>query len=500
MRHFLLLLLFASAAWQTLPAVRPNVLFISVDDMNDWINCLGGYAGKVHTPNLDRLAARGTLFTNAHCASPKCAPSRTALMTGLMPSSTGLYDNGHWWYPNMPEAVTLPMHFRNQGYKTVGAGKIHHHTAGSNPPHQWDEFQPLVFRDDPWFRTDKRNYPWSESGPNPPDFPFGGVKKLGHENDWGSLPLAEEALDDVRTVDAALAHLKAESDKPFFIACGLFRPHLPWYVPQAYFDMYKLDEIVLPAVFTADLDDLPKPASKLAADRRQDFEQIKKAGKWREAVRAYLACISFADAQIGRLLNALDEGPHAADTIIVLWSDHGWHLGEKQHWHKSTLWERATRVPLIISAPGFSPGRCARPVNLIDLYPTLSELCQLPVVDGLDGISLAPLLRNPESVRERPSVTEFLEGNAAVRDERYRYIRYHDGSEELYDHQTDPHEWHNRADDPEMAAIKAGLLKWLPQSWAAAAPGKKAFVFDPVSHSWTEKASGRVFNPTDHKP
>ncbi len=500
-RLFLLLTLGVTPCVTAAEAPRPNVLFIVVDDMNDWINGLGGYAGKVRTPNLDRLAARGTLFTNAHCASPKCSPSRAAVLTGRMPSSTGIYDNGHWWYPHMPEVVTIPMHFRNNGYRVEGAGKIHHHTAGSNPPHQWDAFEPLLFRDDPWFRGDKVNYPWSKSGPKPPGFPFSGVPGLGSENDWGSPPIAEADMDDVHTVDASLAYLKAARDKPFFIACGLFRPHLPWYVPKAYFDLYNLDEIVLPKVESADLDDVPKPGRKLSAEGREDFEQIQKAGKWRQAVQAYLASISFADAQIGRLLDGLDASPQAANTVIVLWSDHGWHLGEKEHWHKSTLWERATRVPFIIAAPGYAPGRCARPVNLIDLYPTLIELCGLPAsVSGLDGLSLVPLLRDPQAARERPSVTEFKEGNAAVRDERYRYIRYQNGGEELYDHQDDPQEWHNRAADPAFAKIKTDLAKWLPKTWAPAAPDKKAFVFDPSSYSWTEKATGRVYQPSATSP
>ncbi len=486
------ILLLLACSWLFAPPSEAgsNILFIAVDDMNDWVAGLGGYRGPVHTPNLDRLAARGTLFTNAHCPSPKCAPSRAAILLGRYPSVTGLYDNGHWWRPHLPEAVTLPMHFRSHGYRVTGAGKIHHHTAGFNPPEQWDAYEPLLFREDPWFRGDKRNYAWSESSDYPAGFPFSGVKKLGHENDWGFLPITEPEYDDSGTVAAVIRQLEAAAagTQPFFIACGLFRPHLPWYAPQEYFDLYQLEDIVLPEVYAGDLDDLPKPARELAAKGREDFERIQKAGKWREAVRAYLAAISFADAQIGRVLDALDRNPHAKDTIIVLWSDHGWHLGEKWHWHKSTLWERATRVPLIIAAPGFAPARCARPVNLIDLYPTLVELCGLPAPkDGLQGRSLVPLLRDPQGERDEPSVTEFLAGNAAARDERYRYIRYHDGSEELYDHESDPHEWHNRAADPSLSEVKARLVKALPQEWAEPAPGKSAYHFDPTMHTWKTK-------------
>jgi choline-sulfatase len=474
-------------------ALKPNVLMISVDDMNDWISCLGGYPGTVHTPHLDRLAARGVLFTNAHCPSPKCAPSRAAILLGQYPSTTGLYDNNHWWFPHQPECVTLPMHFRAHGYRAVGSGKVHHHTAGFNPPHQWDEFAPLVFRDDPWFRSDQKNYPWSATGPYPPGFPFSGVKKLGHENDWGSLPIAEADLDDVRTVDFAREQLRRDHDQPFFLACGIFRPHLPWYVPQPYFDLYDPEKITLPPAYAADLEDLPDPAQALAADRREDLERIQKANKHREAVRAYLASISFADAQIGRLLDALDASAHASNTIIVLWSDHGWHLGEKLHWHKSTLWERATRVPFIIAAPGIAPARCDQPVNLIDLYPTLTTLCALPQPPhALDGENLVPWLHEPQKAREKPSRIEFQSGNAAVRDHRYRYIRYHDSSEELYDHHDDPNEWHNRAADPDLAAIKNRLSQSLPQSWATPAPLKNQYDFDPTTHRWTEKATGRL--------
>ncbi len=481
-------------------ASRPNVLFIAVDDMNDWVAGLGGYRGPVHTPNLDRLAARGTLFTNAHCPSPKCAPSRAAILLGRYPSATGLYDNGHWWAPHLPEAVTLPMHFRAHGYRVTGAGKIHHHTAGFNPPGQWDAFEPLLFREDPWFRSDKKNYPWSKSGPYPSGYPFSGVQNLGHENDWGSLPIAEADYDDSHTVAAVLEQLRAAAQhgQPFFIACGLFRPHLPWYAPQKYFDLYQLDDIVLPEVYSADLDDLPAPARDLAANGSEDFARIEKAGQWREAVRAYLSAISFADAQIGRLLDALDRSPHADNTLIALWSDHGWHLGEKRHWHKSTLWERATRVPLIIAAPGYAPARCAQPVNLIDLFPTLLELCRLPAPnDPLQGRSLVPLLRDPTTARSEPSVTEYLPGNAAARDQRYRYIRYHDGSEELYDHATDPHEWHNRAADPDpaLAAIKTRLAQSLPQQWAEPAPGKAAYRFDPDTHTWQRKPAAKKSAP-----
>lgn len=477
-----------------LHAAQPNVLFLAVDDMKDWVHCLGGYEGTVQTPNIDRLAKRGMLFSNAHCASPVCAPSRAAIMTGRRPSSTGLYNNGHWWLPNYPQIVTIPVDFRNHGYHVVGAGKIFHHTAGNNPPNQWDDFLPLRFSNDPWFRSSKLNYPWSVSGPNPDGFPFSGLPELGHENDWGSLKIPDADYDDARSAEYAIQFLKTKQEKPFFLACGIFRPHLPWYVPGKYFDLYPLDDIVLPQVPDNDLNDLPPAALKLAAARRGDLVTIREAGQRRQAIQAYLASISYADAQLGRVLEALKKSPLAANTIVVLWSDHGWHLGEKQHWHKSTLWEEATRVPLIIDAPGQPPGVCHRPVSLLDIYPTLQDLCQLKTGQKLDGVSLTPLLRDPATTWDRPAVTEFKLGNAAVRSQRYRYIRYQDGSEELYDHQVDPQEWVNLANESKYRQIKRELGHWIAKDWAPSAPTKQAFSFDPQSYTWTHKKTGRTIS------
>ncbi len=480
------------------PATGPmaNVLFLAVDDMKDWVGCLGGYEGRVLTPNIDRLAKRGTLFRNAHCPSPKCAPSRAAILTGLRPSTTGLYDNGHWLLPNYPDVVTLPAFFRSVGYEVAGAGKIFHHTAGNHPPNQWDDFQPIRFRNDPWFRGSKKNYPWSKSGSNPAGFPFSGVSGLGHENDWGSLEIESSAYDDARSTQYATEFLQAQHRRPFFLACGLFRPHLPWYVPSEYFELYPLEEIQLPAVRSDDLDDLPSEGKQLAKDRRSDWNAIKNQQKWKHAVRAYLASISYADAQLGKIISTLDTSPYANNTIVVLWSDHGWHLGSKGHWHKSTLWEEATRVPLIIDAPGFSPAVCDAPVSLLSLFPTLLDLCGQTIPAQLDGPSLVPLLATPDTKWTEPAVIEFRRGNAAVRDTRYRFIRYANGGEELYDHANDPEEWHNLANRPESKAIKNRLSKWLPTKWATPAATKSNFDFDPETFQWTNRSTGAVTSGT----
>ena len=474
---------------------HPNVLFIAVDDMRDWTAGLDGYRGTVHTPHMQGLASQGVEFTNAHTASTICCPSRAAIMTGLFPSTSGIYGNGQWWRPHMPDCVTIPMHFKANEYAVAGSGKIFHHTAGNNPPDQWDEYHRLVFNDDPWYRGHKLNYPWSTPGPAPEGHPLSGVQGLPHETDWGVLPgKAEVDYDDAESVDFALDYLKRSRDKPFFLACGTFRPHLPWYVPRKYFDLYPLDKIQLPLVREDDLDDIPTEGRQLSKTRRGDFEKIKHADKWKQAVQAYLASISFADAQVGRLLEALDQSPYAENTVIVFWSDHGWHLGEKNHWHKMTLWEEATRVPLIVVAPGVAKAgeRCDRPVGLIDIYPTLIDLCGLKAKPELDGISLTPLLRHPDAAWSRPAVSQYKRGQCAVRSQRWRYIRYSDGTEELYDHDTDPHEWTNLAGDDKHRPVIAEHARWLPSTWAEHAPTKSAYQFDPQTYSWVHKKTGKT--------
>jgi len=471
----------------------PNVLFLAVDDMNDWTSVLKGYPGKVHTPNIERLARMGVSFVNAQTASTICCPSRAAMMLGKRPSTTGIYNNGQWWRPHMPDAVSIPMYFRQHGYTAVGAGNIFHHTAGSNPPDQWDDFQRLVFNDDPWFRGVRLNYPWSKHTRNPPGYPFSGMQGTPHEGDWGVIPGKPEGeYDDACTADYAVRFLGRVHEKPFFLACGLFRPHLPWYAPQKYFDLYPLEDIRLPEVPEDDLDDVPKEGRRLAAARRADFDRIKKAGKWEEAVQAYLASISFCDAQIGRVLDVLDNSPYRDNTVIVFWSDHGWHLGEKNHWHKMTLWEEASRIPFIWAGPGIENGICRRPVDTMSVYPTLLELCGLPPREDLDGVSIVPLLRDLDAEWSRPAVTEYHRGQCAVRSEDFRYIRYSDGSEELYDHRNDPNEWKNLATDAAYGDVTKTHAKWSTAHWAAHARTKSAYVFDSETYTWTVEKTGKV--------
>ncbi len=490
-------------AAHALPSPQKNVLFIAIDDLNDWVGFLSGKGesgcpGTVFTPHLDRLAARGTAFTNAHCAAPVCCPSRAAVMSGLLPTSTGIYNNQHWWKPNLPDLRTIPIHFRENGYHTVGAGKIYHHTAGNNPPVQWDQYQRMLFNDNGWIRHGSALYPWTLPKKRPADFPFSGIKLYSGEADWGTLPQPEASYDDSLVADYAVRYLRTldqrSHDRPFFLACGFFHPHMPWYVPPKYLDLYPVDQIVLPPARDNDLADIPPPGRELAHRKSGDLSRIREAGKWRTAVQHYLASISFADALVGRVLTALEQSPAAGNTIIVLWSDHGWHLGEKGHWHKRTLWEEATRVPFIVVAPGVgkSSQRCAQAVSLVDIFPTLIELCSLPSLESLDGISLVPWLLDPDRERKRPAITIEESGHVAIRTGRYRAIYYKTGERELYDHQSDPNEWNNLAGDPAHAATLSDSSRWIPSLRKPAAYSKKAFVFDHERFTWKHKKSGRL--------
>ena len=433
-------------------AKRPNVLFIAIDDLNDWVGCMGGNPRAI-TPNIDRLAAKGLLFTNAHCAAPACNPSRASLMTSIRPSTSGVYLNSNPWRPVMPEAVTLTQHFMQNGYQAIGRGKIFH---GSFPDAaSWNE------------------YTKKGGDPKPPHKPMSDLKRTGHF-DWGALPEDETQMDDYKVATWGAEFLGQEHDAPFFLATGFFKPHLPWYAPQKYFDMHPLDTIQLPNVKDDDLDDIPEAGRKMAKPQG-DHRKVTEAHEWKKAVQAYLACGTFVDEQVGRVIDALENGPNRDNTIICLWTDHGWHLGEKLHWRKFALWEEATRTPLIFVAPGVTkPGtRCSRPVSLLDIYPTLSQLCGLPIRPECEGRSLTALLKNPDGPRKQPAVTTHGFKNHSVRTEDWRYIQYADGSEELYDEKADPMEWTNLADKPEFAAKKVELAKWLPEINTPEAPRAK---------------------------
>jgi iduronate 2-sulfatase len=420
-------------------AQHPNVLFIAIDDLNHWVGHLGRNQ-QVQTPNIDRLAARGVTFTRAYCAAPLCNPSRAALLSGLRPSTTGVYDNPMDWRKAIPENLTLASHFRKHGYFVAGAGKIYH--GGFDRRSEWDDY----------FRGGG-----GTPAPRGDNGGVGGIK-------FAPLDRNDDELPDYRITSWIIEHLGEKRVQPFFLACGLQKPHMPWNVPRKYFDMYPLDKIELPPVKDDDLSDIPRAGLRMA-NPDGDHAAILTSGRWKEAVQAYLAAITYTDMNVGRLLDALDKSPHRDNTIVVLFGDHGWHLGEKHHWRKFSLWEEATRAPLIWSVPGVTKPRgvCDRTVDFMSIYPTLCDLCGLAVPEHVEGTTIRALLADPKAPWDRPALTTFRFQNHAVRNDRWRYIRYADGSEELYDESKDPMEWTNLAADSRYADIKVDLARWLPK-------------------------------------
>jgi arylsulfatase A-like enzyme len=422
---------------------KPNVLFIAIDDMNDWVGFLG-VNPQAHTPNLDKLAADGMMFTHAYTAAPSCNPSRVAVLTSLHPTTTGIYENAQLFRKYLPQAMTLPEHFRQSGYYTLGSGKIAHGRNVDAP--SWNEYEPADHQrfDDP--QPERRNFNGLHTG----------------LVDWGVLPVEDKDMSDTQTVEWIEKQLATRHfDKPFFMGVGLFRPHLPWYVPQKYFDRVPaLVDIQLPETREDDLDDIPPIAFDLKEGATHDtlHNMIVAHQQWKPAVRSYLASMAFTDEMVGRVLQALAKSPYANNTIVVLWSDHGIHLGEKKHWRKWTLWEESLRVPFVIKVPpalvaelpqGTSSHVASnRVVSLMDIFPTLVQLCHLPAVPAVQGRSLLPLLQKPDAEWPYMALSSYRKGNLSVRSERWHYIHYADGSEELYDHEKDPHEFDNLARKP----------------------------------------------------
>jgi len=455
---------------------QPNVLFIALDDMNDWIGCMGGKSG-IHTPNIDRLARQGTLFTRAYCSAPSCTPSRTSILTGKRPSTTGVYGLiRHHWRQNkyLKNNVTLPQHFRNNGYRAIGGGKIFHalswisdsYGTNQNEERSWDSYYPSIEQSLPEFQwpaeiqRSSTQIQWSpvagggDSDRVPPYY-----------FDWGPLEEDETKTSDYKVAAWGAKELQESGEQPFFLAAGIFRPHIPWFVPQKYFDMYPLMDIKVPLSPADDLDDLPPTGRQIGSRTREWHKWLIEQGLWKQAVQGYMASSSYADAQVGRLLDGLAASPYADNTIVVLWSDHGFHLGEKQTWEKFTLWEESGRVPLIIKAPGVTSAgsRCGEPVSLLDLYPTLVDLCGLPRQEAVEGQSLRPLLEQPNRDMGRAIVTTFGYQNHSIRSRRWRYIRFKDGSEELYDHDHDSGEFYNIASDSKYNSVKKRLAENLPK-------------------------------------
>jgi len=446
-------------------AKRPNVLFISMDDLNDWIGCMGGHPQTI-TPNLDRLAESGILFSNAHCAAPSCNPSRSAIMTGLSPHRSGLYTNGQKMREVLPDAKLMPQYFRDHGYWAGGSGKILHYFIDAP---SWDEYYPAKETENPFPRT---LYPETR----PLSLPRGGPWQYV-ETDWGPLEATNEEYGGDWLVSEWIGEqLGRKHEKPFFLACGIYRPHEPWFVPSEYFKPFPLEDIQLPPGYLEDdLDDLPAAGQRLGPNRY--FAHIREQGQWKQGVQGYLASIHFADAMLGRVLDALENGPNKDNTILVLWSDHGWHLGEKQHWQKYTAWRATTRIPLMVRVPkGVTPhlpdgtragSICTQPVSLISLYPTLTELAGLPPKTDNDGPSLLPLLKNVSADWGHMAITYLdTRGSCGISGKDCRYIRYAGGDEELYDIRYDPYEWTNLAPHPEHAEKLIEFRAHVPKEFA----------------------------------
>ena len=420
-------------------AKKPNILLISIDDLNDWVGVMGGHP-QLKTPNIDKLASKGMLFTNAHCQSPVCNPSRASMMTSLYPSSTGIY------FLNPPlenskeslKSTVMPKRFLEEGYNVQGAGKLFHNKKENKKyiDKYWGEFGK-------WFG------PLSEekiSG-------FNGNAKLW---DWGSLDISDNQTEDGMIANWAVNILSKDMKKPFFLALGFFKPHVPHIAPKKWFDKYPIESIKLPKIIDGDLDDISDYAKSLTrfGHVAPSHEWVVNNNQWESLVRSYLACVSFVDNQIGKVLDVIERHDEVQNTYIVLFSDHGFHLGEKGKWAKRSLWKNSTKVPLIIVGPGIPKGKKSDlPVQLLDIYPTLLELSGLNPDPIHQGNSLVPLLKNDINKWPHMARTSFGPGNYAIISKNYRFIQYNNGKEELYDRMNDPNEWYNLIDDPGLKDV-----------------------------------------------
>ena len=450
-----------AVAWGCLSVAAPacgaekrNVLFIAVDDMNNDLGCYGHPI--VQTPNIDRLAARGTRFDRAYCQFPLCSPSRTSLMTGLRPDTTRVFDLQKHFRTVLPDVVTLPQAFAQAGYSTARVGKIYHYgnpgqigTNGLDDEPSWHQ------RFNPRGRDKDEEKKLTNHTPG---------RGLGSSLSFLRAAGTDEEQTDGKVATEALRLMEQWRDKPFFIAAGFYRPHCPYVAPEKYFDLYPLDKVPLPSGKYPEHQTAPRQA--FASNNPWPWFGVTPQ-QVREARQAYWATISFVDAQVGRLLDGLDKMGLAGNTVVVFWSDHGYHFGEHGLVMKQSLFENSARVPLLISSPGqkSAGAHSARVVELLDLYPTLADLCGITPPKNLQGVSLRHLLDNPAAPHARPAFTQTKrakEGMAySVRNERYRYTEWSDGTRELYDYQTDPGELHNLADSPSLQSTRTDLARCL---------------------------------------
>ncbi|MEP3478945.1 MAG: sulfatase [Fuerstiella sp.] len=476
---------------------RPNVVFLAVDDMNDFVGCLDSRPNAI-TPHIDRLAARGVCFTNAHTAGVFCAPSRAAVFSGQYASTTGCYMTPSY-FVHHPEIESLPMSFAKAGYSTLGAGKLFHHPAGAIDQRGWTEFflRNQFQREGGWALES-----WSSDTPVPQPFPASVYNKgkqfsAGLFLEWGAVPKEREGeMADTIRADWAVEQLGRKHDKPFFLACGFYAPHYPNYCPQKYFDLYDPDAIKPPAFKEDDLTDLPDKVVRQRQNRKkQHYDKLVAMGAWKDALHGYLACTSYADAMVGRVLDALESSSYADNTIVVLWSDHGYHLGEKGQWGKHTLWERTSNVPFVWAGPGVAKGaRTDVTVSLIDMYPTLVEKCKLPAPRQLlEGVSLASTLKSPATATDRTVYLPYIKpGEYTVMNRNWRYIHYDDKNQELYNVKEDPHEWNNLASNPQYTDVITTLKNSAPTHFADPEPklnSRRDLVVEGETFRW-EKGNG----------
>jgi len=463
-------------------AEKPNVLFIAIDDQNDWIGYLGGHP-NAKTPHIDALAKRGTAFTNAHCQSPLCNPSRTSLMLSLRPSSTGIYGLAPWFrtLEEFKGRVSLPQHFSKHGYRTYTTGKIYHGGYGRGKKDTGTEWDVIG--------------PGASAKPFPPERLVKNTPQPHKLVDWGVFPHNDEDKGDYICATWAEEQLDAmPKEQPFFLACGFFLPHVPCFATQKWFDQHPEDKTTLPLIQRNDRDDTPRFSWYLhwsLPEVRLKF--LEDENQWMNLTRSYLACTTFVDDQVRRVLDALKRNGFEENTVIVLWSDHGWHIGEKAITGKNTLWDDGTRVPLVFAGPGVTPNQvCGKPAELLDIYPTLNELCGLPEKEGLEGRSLVPQLKDADARREHPAITTHNHDNHGIRSENWRYIVYADGSEELYDMLKDPNEWNNLAGDPQYGDIIAEHRKFIPKENRKPAPGSRARIltYENGKVNWEGKDIG----------